>query len=178
MSTTLDATVGGAAANTYNTEAELDAAADAAFPVPTCWTDADTEDRRRAAVAATVRLDRMRYVGEVVDDDQALAWPRFGAGKTPQGVVDYLSTVLPQPVKDAHAALVFYLVAEAAAGRDPFGTPDAAGGLTAINFGGTLSMSFDSAGAAGDGGGQYLRVVIRPILGHLVYAAQPRTVRG
>jgi hypothetical protein len=41
------------------------------------WVDASTEARERALVQATAMLDEQSWLGQAVDADQPLAWPRL-----------------------------------------------------------------------------------------------------
>lgn len=74
----LDATVGGASANAYVTQAAADTfftnRLDAAD-----WTDATSAQKDAAIIMATLRLDTELYVGAPVFSDQRLKWPRYGA---------------------------------------------------------------------------------------------------
>jgi hypothetical protein len=115
---TLIATVGGSTANSYVTVADCTTYLNARLNV-SAWTDAVTAatgDPERALIAATKRLDEERWVGDPVnaltgttdDTTQALQWPRYGA--IDQNGWEYLSTVIPQPVKDATCELALYLL--------------------------------------------------------------------
>lgn len=103
MSLTIDATVGGASANSFVTLAEANAYMAARLNTD-AWTDAD--DAGVALAEATRELGLCRWLGLRVDDTQALAWPR-------QLVLDpdspsriwYAETVIPQRVKDATCEL-------------------------------------------------------------------------
>ena len=176
MAITLVATVGSATANSYNTTAELTAAAARAFPAPTDFTTADDDAIARAAVTATALLDRERFVGDRVDETQALEWPRRGV-LDPTGWQWYEDDVLPLNLKAAHAHLTFWLIAQVEAGVDPFAASREAG-LSSIAFGGDLSMTFEKGATSRSPGDRYLATVIRPLLGRLVYAPGVRTVRG
>ncbi len=115
---TLVATAGASDANSYATVAEasvyfnerLNAAA---------WTSAVTAatgDPERALIAATRRVDQEAFVGDPVNaltgttdgTTQALQWPRYGA--VDANGWEYLSTVIPRPVKDAAMELALYLL--------------------------------------------------------------------
>lgn len=175
MAITLVATVGSASANSYNTAAELTAAAALLFPRPTAFESADADDVARAAVTATRFLEQMQYVGERVDATQALSWPRAGV-RLPTGAGYYDTDEIAAPVKLAHARLTFYLLDQADKGIDPFAVPEKAG-LSAIAFGSELRMDFEAGATSVTPGRRFLATVVRPTLGTLVYAEQLRMVR-
>ena len=81
MATTLDATVGGASANSYATLAQASAYVDTLVPSTTqdTWLDAGDEDQARALIMATRLLDSWYdWNGSVTSLSQALLWPRRG----------------------------------------------------------------------------------------------------
>lgn len=94
----LDATLGGAAANSYVTQAaatsyfgdRLDAAA---------WTAAVTGDKDSALIMATLRLDTESYVGSPITYTQRLKWPRYGAYDDDNRLLT--STAIPVIVQQA-----------------------------------------------------------------------------
>lgn len=142
MAVTVDATVGGASANSYVTVNE----------VSTYWanklggdswtdeTDADT--KAKAVITATRNLDSdYSFEGYRVDTTQALKWPRGMVEKVDPGYVGgaalyYSLTEIPQPIKDAIAELANDLLS---------GATDAAGsaGLIEMNLGDVLMAKFD-----------------------------------
>lgn len=74
----IDSTVGGAAANSYVTVQE----ADAYFATRThadAWTGATSDLKERALITAVYRLDQESWAGRRASQNQALAWPRYGA---------------------------------------------------------------------------------------------------
>lgn len=80
MTLTLDATVGGAASNSYATAAQGDSYFDGR-PFASAWTSATTAVKEQALVYATSLLDRERWAGikgmtTVSAYTQALAFPR------------------------------------------------------------------------------------------------------
>ena len=83
MAITLDATVGGANANTYITLADANSfieglvlSDDAA-----AWDGSSNDNKNRALFTAAQRIDREKFLGARVDDTQALEWPRSGVRK-------------------------------------------------------------------------------------------------
>ena len=96
MALTLDATVGGVAANAYADRA----AANAYFegrPGSEAWTaatDVSGGTREQALVAATSRLEQERYKGMKISSTQRLQWPRSGT-YDPDGFL-YPLTAIPR----------------------------------------------------------------------------------
>lgn len=110
---TLDATIGGVNSNTYATLAECEAYLDTRLN-SLAWTNAGSEDKTRALLMAAERLQGLNWHGDRVNTTQRLAWPRWGVVKrdglpffsvgyySGWGYGDsYLTTEIPQPVKDA-----------------------------------------------------------------------------
>jgi len=124
MAITLDATVGGANANTYiglsdaNSFIEgLVLSDDAA-----AWDGSSNDNKNRALFTAAQRIDREKFLGARVSDTQALEWPRSGVRKPdtytnlyglsfPNRLVAdyYLDTEIPDRVKHAQVILAVYL---------------------------------------------------------------------
>ena len=79
MSVTVVATPGAADANAYVTEAEA-AAYFASRLGGSAWDDLaeDAQDKARALITATQRLDLERFPGARANSTQLLAWPRYG----------------------------------------------------------------------------------------------------
>jgi Putative DnaT-like ssDNA binding protein len=105
---TLDATVGGAAANTFATDAEADAYIGNRLNSG-AWSAASGDDQARALIEATRELSTMIWQGSRATDTQALSWPRFLA-PNPDGVTItwwayYDPGVIPQRIKDATCEL-------------------------------------------------------------------------
>lgn len=106
MPVTLVATVGGATSNSYAEVSEADAYFDGRQNV-SAWTRASEDQKKRALILATARIDQEEFVGTLVSPltgtsagtTQALRWPRQGA--TNEEGWDYLTTVIPEPVKKA-----------------------------------------------------------------------------
>jgi hypothetical protein len=106
----LDTTVGGAAANSYASQAEADAYHEGRMHVE-AWDDAEDADKERALRMATATLDAMvDWQGDTASVTQRLMWPRFGA----YGRNGYLiaGDVIPAELKDATAEFARQLLAE------------------------------------------------------------------
>ncbi len=102
MSVTLDATVGGASANSYASLAEAEAYFNNRLYV-TDWTGTD-DDKKRALIMATQQIDLNDFVGYRATSTQALKWPRYGAPIPDSGgysVAWYAVDEIPVLVKQA-----------------------------------------------------------------------------
>ena len=124
MAITIDATVGGASANSYLTLADAQALIDGMVENDdvTAWASATEDQKNRALYSATQRLDRERFLGARSTDTQALQWPRTGVRKPDTYIntyatgfpfritADYFTdTEIPDQVKQAQAVLAVYL---------------------------------------------------------------------
>ena len=124
MPITIDATVGGASANSYLTLVDAQAIIDGFVQDAdvTAWASATTDQKNRALFTATQRLDRERYLGARATDTQALQWPRTGVRKPDTYIntytvgfpfritTDYFTdTEIPTQVKYAQVVLAVYL---------------------------------------------------------------------
>jgi hypothetical protein len=124
MAITIDATVGGANANSYQTLADAQAIVDGMVQDAdvTAWAAATTDAKNRALYTATQRLDRERFIGARSTDTQALQWPRTGVRK-PDTYINtyavgfpfrittdyYTDTEIPDQIKKAQVMLAVYL---------------------------------------------------------------------
>jgi hypothetical protein len=124
MAIVLDATVGGAAANTYVTLVEAQAIIDGFVQDADVqhWNSGNTDSRNRALFTATQRLDRERFLGARATDTQALQWPRTGVRKPDTYIntyavgfpfritTDYFTdTEIPTQIKYAQVVLAVFL---------------------------------------------------------------------
>lgn len=124
MAIVLDATVGGANANTYLTLVDATAIIDGFIEseAVAAWNSGQTDGKNRALFTAAQRLDRERFLGARATDTQALQWPRTGVRKPDTYIntyavgfpfrvtTDYFSvTEIPQQIKYAQAYLAAYL---------------------------------------------------------------------
>ena len=124
MAVTIDATAGGANANSYITLSEANTFVEAMISSTDVskWTTGTDDTRNRALAAATQRLDRERFIGARATNTQALQWPRTGVRKPDTYVntyatgfpfrisEDYFSeTEIPDQVKRAQVVLAVYL---------------------------------------------------------------------
>jgi hypothetical protein len=153
MPAAIVATAGGTTSNSYITVAEGTTYADDVLGTAP-WTAASADNRIRALLAATARLDELDWIGTMAATTQALAWPRKDASC---GEKDYASTVIPEEVKRGCFELANLLLKDIAA--DPFSTVAQVSGelvpgisnqaLRAVNLGnGALSLDFKDASSA------------------------------
>lgn len=106
----IDSTISGPDANSYASLAE----AEAFFSdhQSGTWTDADWDDRERALISATRRLDVLDFLGRRTHQDQALSWPRTGLyDRDGWGIPE---DEIPRDVKYAQFELTRLLLADAA----------------------------------------------------------------
>ena len=96
MAVTIDATAGGANANSYLTLSDAQDIVDGMVEDAdvTAWASATTDQKNRALYTATQRLDRERFIGARATDTQALQWPRTGVRK-PDTYVNTYATGFP-----------------------------------------------------------------------------------
>ena len=124
MAVTIDATAGGASANSYMTLAQADAYVEAMISSSDVskWSTGTDDTRNRALTAAAQRLDRERFLGARATDTQSLQWPRTGVRKPDTYVNTYATgfpfrisedyftdTEIPDQIKRAQIELAVYL---------------------------------------------------------------------
>ncbi len=108
MAITIDATPGGAAANSYLTLVEADAYLEDSRLSTTDWDGTSDEDKDTALAWATAMLDNvMDWNGSLRTTTQALRWPRSGVSDRDGTWYDY--DAIPDILKDATAELAFRL---------------------------------------------------------------------
>lgn len=132
---TVDATVGGASANSYLTvdEAEVILETSALY---TTWDTTNPVAQGNALIRASRMLDEyIEWYGDIVTDEQAMRWPRKNAVDPDGRTIE--STVIPPAVKQGAALLaVELLVEDRQAERDDTG-------LHSVGVGGAVSVTFD-----------------------------------
>lgn len=120
MPSELVTTIGASSANSYVSLAEAETYFDDK-PGASTWPDTDEEDQQRYLLRATRWLNQMNWLGARASSTQALAWPRSGVLKRDSSgaYIDggyygygqqYLTTEIPQEVKDAQCELAFALL--------------------------------------------------------------------
>ncbi len=104
---TLDATVGGASANSYASVADADTYFTERLQA-TGWTGEDTDDKERALIMATRRIDQEQFQGAKNSSGQALKWPRVAA--TDDDGEEYGTSTIATPVLHATYELALRLL--------------------------------------------------------------------
>lgn len=104
----LDATVGGVAANAYLTVAAATALLSQRLHTSD-WTGADPDNQSASLIWATRLIEeKFEFDGSVVNNVQKLRWPRIGTTDV-EGRA-YLSTEIPPPVQIAASELALVLI--------------------------------------------------------------------
>ena len=75
MAATIDATIGGASANSYVTLADAEAYFET-VPSSSNWDDKTDDQKNRALISATRWIDALSFYGDRCTETQALKWPR------------------------------------------------------------------------------------------------------
>lgn len=162
MAVVIDATVGGAASNSFSTLAESETYMESRLNGAT-WTAATTDNKNRALVEATRLLSIKQWRGERASSTQALAWPRFNAPDpdNPNGWY-YESDVIPQRVKDATAELAFQFIKQ---GTDDLAAADVNAGVVEKTVD-VLTTRWESSFSRPTGLARFtlLQQLIRPLL--------------
>lgn len=112
MPIAIDATVGGATANSFVTLAEAQSYMDGRLN-ESSWESATPDTQNRALVEATRWLSSKQWGGARASSTQALQWPRFWAENPDAmfgGNIWFDSTIIPQRVKDATCELALQFV--------------------------------------------------------------------
>jgi len=104
---TLVATAGSATANAYATTSDGDTYFDERLNVD-AWTSATTDNKERALIMASRRLDAERFQGEKAATGQALEWPRVWAFD--KDGEEYSSSAIPTVVQHATFELALRLL--------------------------------------------------------------------
>ena len=124
MAITIDATVGGASANSYITLNDANSIVEGLIldDDVSAWDGSSNDNKNRALFTAAIRVDRERFIGAKATDTQALMWPRTGVRKPDSYIntyatgfpfrisTDYFTdTEIPDQVKKAQVILAVYL---------------------------------------------------------------------
>lgn len=142
MSVTIDATVGGAASNSYVDLAAADAYCTSRL-YSTNFTGKSADDRGRALIMARQRIDQENYEGYAVTHTQRLKWPRAWV-QVPGELYGryYEVTEIPQLVKDAQCEMALVI-----AGSDIF-APTGAENLSKLVVG-PIELDFKTSISTG-----------------------------
>lgn len=136
---TLDTTVGGASANAYVSLAEANQYHLDRPAAGTTWADASDDEKNAAILWATKLLDSLyEWNGYVVNETQALLWPRYGLVYRSGYTVP--SDVIPDELKDATAEFARQLLAADRAGDSDIETL----GITSLRAG-PVALSFKNS---------------------------------
>lgn len=126
MAVSIDATVGGASANSFVTLAEMTTYMEGRLN-SSSFDGASTDDQNRALVEATRWLSALSWDGYRVTSTQALSWPRQWAWDPDNPAQAYFDTdEVPQRVKDATMELANQFLK---AGTTDIAALDAAAGI-------------------------------------------------
>lgn len=112
MAVVIDATAGGANANSFVLLTEAQTYMDARLN-GSLWSAATTDNQNRALVEATREINLLLWLGMRASNTQALNWPRAWC---PNPDITYFvynyfdSTLVPQRVKDATSELAFQFI--------------------------------------------------------------------
>ena len=116
---TLVATVGGTTTNSYGEVADATTYFDERLhPKRAVWTNASADDKARALITASRRLDRENWQGVKVTSGQAMDWPRYNA--TDEDGEEYDTDAIPDIVWHATCEVALRLLIDQAAGVDTF----------------------------------------------------------
>lgn len=118
MAATIDATTGGATANSYLTIAAADTIADTLLGT-LAWSSATTDQKTRALITATRGLDTLNWIGSRTSTTQALDWPRTDASCDG---LDYADNAIPAPIQNATFDLANALLSDSTLLQSPTGS--------------------------------------------------------
>jgi hypothetical protein len=139
---TLVTTVGASDANAYVTLAVANQYHLDRSPASADWTDATDDVKNKAILFATKLLDSLvEWSGRVIDDTQALLWPRTGMIKRSGYYVD--SDVIPTELQEATAEYAAQLISGDRAADSDVETQ----GITALKAGPVMLQFKDSVAA-------------------------------
>lgn len=154
---TLDATVGGSSANSYIDVSTADTLADERLQTAE-WTAAGTDDKERALIMATRRLEQLRYEGDKTDSSQALKWPRQDA--VDENGDEYATDAIPALVQEQVFEVALWVLNQDADGTDPM-APTGLEGFRSAKVG-PMEVERDRSFSAGDLPDNVLRA-LRPV---------------
>jgi hypothetical protein len=155
---TLIATVQGTTSNSYITVADADTYFDERIG-SSAWTGEDADDKARALIQATRRIDQEKYQGTKVTEGQALKWPRFWA--TDDDGEEFAEDAIPVIVRQATCELALQYLTDDDSGTVPLLDT----GLEQFDTAkvGSLDMSRDPSFKAGQLPAN-VRRLLRPVL--------------
>lgn len=135
----LIATPGAIDANSYQSVDELNLYFQFRLDT-TAWDDALLTDgmQEAAAIQATNILEQFDYIGVISDSTQALKWPRM-ADEDGTLIRNYPTSVIPQPIKSAHAEVTLWLLQTGGSG-----VSTTAAGIKSIQMGKSVKVEYDT----------------------------------
>lgn len=150
----IDATVGGASANSYTPLTYANALFENML-LPNTWDSAVPDDQERALMTATMWLEEYDYVGRAATLTQALKWPRFGLSDVIEGNDElvlglYDETEMPVPLLNATCELAFYLLTLGAAGGAAALTTGL-GPVSSLKIGNSVEVKYQQQAASASG---------------------------
>lgn len=154
----LVATASSATANSYATVSEADTYFDERLQAAN-WSG-DSDDKKRALIQATRRIDTKRFEGQKTTTGQALQWPRILAYDDDD--VEYDSTAVPAIVKYAMYEEALRILNDNAGSTDTF-APTGLEGFKRAKVG-PIEVEIDKgfhAGELTDAARRWLRPVLR-----------------
>lgn len=169
MAASIDATVGGASANSYVAVADATSYFDGRLNVSE-WDEASSDEQIRALIQAAYRLEQEQFKGVRVNETQALQWPRYGVEKPDiaYSVLDgpiftestwYGTDEIPERIKRAQMELALYLLKQ---GTDDPMQPTGLEGYRTTKVG-SIEVEKDPGFRAGDLP-EHVRRFLRPLL--------------
>jgi hypothetical protein len=108
VATALIVTPGGTTSNSYGTLAEAQTYFSRKLYTDS-WDAATNQQRELALLMAAERLEQLDYVGIVVDEDQAMKWPRQ-LNEAGDLIRTYAITTIPTPVKHAQFEMAHWIL--------------------------------------------------------------------
>jgi len=174
---TLDLTIGGASANSYEDVAGADAYADERLESDAWTAETDADVKARALIQATRRIDASAnrlFSGNKATQAQALEFPRVNA-KDRAGYAIPENTI-PTALQRATSELAILIHAQAtASGNDPFGLS----GLEGIAKAKVGDLAIEFRDSPGSSGGTFTKLPpsVRDMLASLLDGYGASTVR-
>lgn len=132
MAVVLDATVGGASANTYVDESEADAYFETFHWFAATWAGFGSTEKAQRLIEAARAIDSLDFVAEKADEDQALEFPRSTQDDTAE---------IPPEVRKAQMEAALFDWRE----RDPE-TGSREPGIKRFEAAGKVEIEFESGG--------------------------------
>lgn len=133
----IDATPGGASANSYITVADADLYFSSRLNSET-WDDSPLQEE--ALIQSCLRLEQYDYVGVVVTETQVLKWPRM-LNDDGDLIRNYAINLVPMPMKQAQCELALALL-------NTGGEAVAAGTVTSLQIGNSVKVGYATGSEA------------------------------